>query len=208
MKKRYLVFSLLVVSASLLSGPAAAEVYWDTDAQFDPEITSSDFKLKFQPAPEARSYTSDEIYDTGERPSVEEDEAEQPTYTPSSAPTGENVRRTPQEPSRVRSEPARPREPRNITREPRETPREPVTTSPRSRTVGPTSEPSPQRAPTAGGPTQGTEKPTGTPVPAIGDEPATAGPPAAGQIRWGAVQQGADVKPAEPKTRFHWGQQN
>ncbi|MEW6350901.1 MAG: hypothetical protein AB1646_17730 [Thermodesulfobacteriota bacterium] len=203
MKKRFLVLSLLVVSASLVSGPVAAEVYWDTDAQFEPEITSSDFNLKFKPAPEAKSYTKDEIYDSGERPAIDEDDAEEPIYNPSSAPTGESLRRAPAEPSRVRSEPPRtPRQPRNVTREPQETPREPVSTS-RPRLGGPTTEPAaPLRAPTAG-PTQGAERPTGTPVPAIGDEPPTTQPK-----RWGAVQQGADVKPAEPRPRFQWGQQN
>ncbi len=198
--KRFLVLSLLVVSATLVSGPASAQVYWDTGNRFDPEITSSDFSMKFQPSPDARSYTRDEIYDTGERRSVGVDEPEESTYTPSSAPRTESVGRTPVERSRVRSEPAKPRRSRDLTRQPQETPREPVTTS--RPKAGPTSEPATARTPTAG-PTQRAEKNTGTPVPAIGDEA-----PTTAKMKWGEVKQGADVKPAEPKTRFHWGQQN
>jgi len=185
---------ILMVCSPLAVTYAEDEVYWEGRTPADPTITGKDFRLDFK-TPAAKSLGDLEIYDQP-KDIFEEEESAAPARTT-----------TPVTPAEPQLRP--PIQPRSLTRPPADVSPRTTGTTPRS------SEIIPQPAETSPGTTesviqrrqgstatqvQQSDEDRSTPVPASADELDRAGQK---KMKWGQV----DVKPAEPKGKFQWGQQ-
>ncbi len=185
---------ILMVCSPLVVTYAEDEVYWEGRTPADPTITDKDFRLDFK-TPAAKSLGDLEIYDQP-KDIFEEEESAAPARTTTPVAPGEPQLRPPVQP-------------RSLTRPPADVSPRTTGTTPRS------SEIIPQPAETSPGTTesviqrrqgstatqvQQSDEDRSTPVPASADELDRAGQK---KMKWGQV----DVKPAEPKGKFQWGQQ-
>lgn len=177
--KRILFLGVMVMLLSFPMGMAhAAEIYWDGLAA-DETIGDEDFKYKYGEPKSTKSLGDLEIYDNNLVINVEgPDDAPAPDYT-SDAPI------PPRSVSTPRSTDAPPPQPRVAPR---------VTDTGRTRD---SVKRSPERAPKPA--TQEIETQPGATEQTVSGEPA---PPPEKKMKWGQV----DVKPAEPKTKFKWGE--
>jgi hypothetical protein len=191
---------VLMVCSPLAVSYAEDEVYWEGITPADPTITDKDFRLDFK-LPAAKSLGDLEIYDQP-KDIFEEEESAAPT--PPAASARPSAPATPAEPQ-LRP----PVQPRGLTRPPADVSPRTTGTTPRS------SEIIPQPTETSPGSTESTikrrrgssatqvqqsDEGRRTPAPASADELDRAGQK---KMKWGQV----DVKPAEPKGKFQWGQQ-
>ncbi len=191
---------ILMVCSPLAVSYAEDEVYWEGITPADPTITDKDFRLDFK-TPAAKSLGDLEIYDQPKDIFEEEESAEQAPPAASATPTA------PVAPAEPQLRP--PIQPRSLTRPSADVSPRTTGTTPRS------SEIIPQPAETSPGSTESTiqrrqgspatqvqqsDEGRSTPVPASADELDRAGQK---KMKWGQV----DVKPAEPKGKFQWGQQ-
>jgi hypothetical protein len=191
-----LVVMVLMVCSPLAVSYAEDEVYWEGITPADPTITDKDFRLDFK-LPAAKSLGDLEIYDQPKDIFAEEE----------SAPPAASARPTaPVAPAEPQLRP--PVQPRGLTRPPADVSPRTTGTTPRS------SEIIPQPAETSPGATESVIKrrkgSTATQVQQSDEGGRTPAASAdeldmAGQkkMKWGQV----DVKPAEPKGKFQWGQQ-
>jgi len=185
---------ILMVCSPLAVTYAEDEVYWEGRTPADPTITGKDFRLDFK-TPAAKSLGDLEIYDQPKDIFEEEESAAPARTTTPVTPAGPQLRP--------------PIQPRSLTRPPADVSPRTTGTTPRS------SEIIPQPAETSPGTTesviqrrqgstatqvQQSDEDRSTPVPASADELDRAGQK---KMKWGQV----DVKPAEPKGKFQWGQQ-
>jgi hypothetical protein len=185
-----LVVMVLMVCSPLAVSYAEDEVYWEGITPADPTITDKDFRLDFK-LPAAKSLGDLEIYDQP-KDIFEEEESAAPAPPAASA-----------EPQ-LRP----PVQPRSLTRPPADVSPRTTGTTPRS------SEIIPQPAETSPGTTESvTKRRKGSTATQVQQSDEGRRTPAASsdeldmagqkRMKWGQV----DVKPAEPKGKFQWGQQ-
>lgn len=184
---------ILMVCSPLAVSYAEDEVYWEGITPDEPTITDKDFRLDFK-VPAAKSLGDLEIYDQP-KDIFEEDESVAPAVTT-----------TPVAPTEPQLRP--PAQPRTLTRPPADVSPRTTGTIPRSsEIIPPPAETSPRTTESINQRRQGS---TGTevqqsneggrmPSPVSADELDRAGQK---KMKWGQV----DVKPAEPKGKFQWGQ--
>jgi len=184
---------ILMVCSPLAVSYAEDEVYWEGITPDEPTITDKDFRLDFK-VPAAKSLGDLEIYDQP-KDIFEEDESAAPARTASPVAPAEPQLRPPAQP-------------RTLTRPPADvSPRTTGTTPRSSEIIPPPAETSPgttesinqRRRGSTGTQVQQSDEGGRTPLPASADELDRAGQK---KMKWGQV----DVKPAEPKGKFQWGQ--
>jgi hypothetical protein len=186
---------ILMVCSPLAVTYAEDEVYWEGRTPADPTITDKDFRLDFK-TPAAKSLGDLEIYDQP-KDIFAEDQSAAPTPPAAAArPTG------PAAPAEPQLRP--PVQPRSLTRPPADVSPRTTGATPRSTEIVPLP------AETTPGATESTIKRrqrSTTPQVQRSEEDRSAPDELdkAGQkkMKWGQV----DVKPAEPKGKFQWGQQ-
>ncbi len=189
-----LAVTILMVCSPPAVSYAAEEIYWEGRTPADPTVTDKDFRLDFK-TPAAKSLGDLEIYDQPKDIFAEDESATPATPTAPVAPAEPQLRA--------------PISPRSLIRPSAEV-------APRARGFTPKStEIIPQPAETSPGSTesilqheqgspatqiQQSDEERSTSVPGSVDELDRAGQK---KMKWGQV----DVKPAEPKGKFQWGQQ-
>jgi hypothetical protein len=191
-----LVVMVLMVCSPLAVSYAEDEVYWEGITPADPTITDKDFRLDFK-LPAAKSLGDLEIYDQPKDIFEEEESAAPAPPVASAGPTA------PVAPAEPQLRP--PVQPRGLTRPPADVSPRTTGTTPRA------SEIIPQPAETSPGTTESIKQrraPTrvqqsneGGRAPAASSDELDM--PGQKKMKWGQV----DVKPAEPKGKFQWGQQ-
>jgi hypothetical protein len=188
--KRVLTIAAL---CSLLAVPLyATEIFWDQSQPADSTITDKDFKFKYGDFKRAKSLGQMDIYDSGERMSLD-DETEVEAQPAAPAPTrSRDVIDLPQTAPSARTQPA----PAAPTRRVRST------VEPAQRDLAPSQvEPAVQPDTATVRPLLPDETRKPVPVPAIAEEPAKTEPK---RLPWGQTEPKADN--GGTATKFKWGE--